>query len=251
MSESRAAMRGALLLASLVACATAGAQTGVPSAAAASAAERAQRESDRTMYWIRVLADKPPPTKAAAAPAPKPVAAAPAPAAAAKPVVAEAREKVRVASAANVPPAPVATVTTPGSVAQPPALGVLPSAPNTKDPTSPNVGADVAGAAAAGTLALPQPEPVPPPEPDPGLTLVKSVQPDFPGNIVMKVHKGNVEVRFEVEPDGTVSDAVATQSSHPRLNAAAVEAVKQWRFKPGPRGHTAAVNLVFDIDKEP
>jgi len=246
MFESRFAPRGAVMLACALACATAGAQSGVPSAAAASAAERAQRESDRTMYWIRVLADKPPPTKAAATPKPLAAAPAPAPAAAAKPV-ADAREKLRVAAAA----APTAQAATPANAGQPPALGVLPSAPDTRDPASQNMGADVAGAAAAGTLAMPQPEPAPAPPPDPGLTLVKSVQPDFPGNIVMKVRKGNVEVRFEVEPDGVVSDAVAVQSSNPRLNSAAVEAVKQWRFKPGPRGHTAAVNLVFDIDKEP
>jgi len=40
------------------------------------------------------------------------------------------------------------------------------------------------------------------------------------------------------------------ESSHPRLNDAALEAIRQWRFKPTPMTHTAMVNLVFNIDAE-
>ena len=66
----------------------------------------------------------------------------------------------------------------------------------------------------------------------------------------MRVRKGNVEVKFEVEPGGSVVEADVVESSNARLNDAALEAVKQWRFKPGPKSHTALVNLVFNIDTE-
>lgn len=245
MTRSGFALRGALLLACALGCAAAGAQV-APSAAAASAAERAQKETDRTMYWIRVLATKPAPAKAAAAAKPV-VAVAPA----ARPV-AEAREKVKAATAApaaagpltdapNAAPARVALAQAP-TLSQPPIAG----ASDTSALSSSHAD-DVASGVADTTLPEAAPQPA---EPDPGLSQTKLVQPDFPPNVVQRVHKGNVEVRFEVEPDGTVSDAVVVQSSNAHLDSAAVEAVRQWRFKPTPMSHTAAVNLVFDIDKE-
>jgi len=87
-------------------------------------------------------------------------------------------------------------------------------------------------------------------EPDPGLINVKLVQPDFPSNVVERIRKGNVAVRFEVEPGGEVVDAAVVESSHARLNSAALKAIRQWRFKPTPSTHTAQVNLVFNIDAE-
>ena len=249
-------LRSALLLACVFACEATWAQAGVPSSAAASAAERAQKETDRTMYWIRVLADRPAPVKAAPAAAPVPAAPKPAAAVAAAPVAkpaAELRERTKVAAAS---PAPASTmsdsVVSPAPGAARPATGIPQSPIPDVDPTAlSSPGADNAAAVGA-SAALPRSEltPLPPEEPDPGLSQIKSVRPDFPGNVVLKVRKGNVEVRFEVEPGGTVTDAVVVQSSNTRLNNAAIEAVKQWVFKPGPRYHTAAVNLVFDIDKE-
>jgi len=249
MTEPTSALRSTLLLACALACTATWGQAAPQSAAAASAAERAQRETDRTMYWIRVLATKPAPVKTAAAPtpAPAPAPAAPAPkiaVAAAAPApapkpAAEARTKVA-AAPANATPAPtkvaMASIPTPSTVSD----ATYPSALSSSS-------ADHA-AVALPPVAAPQPEP--PAEPDPGLIQIKSVQPDFPGVVVKRVRKGNVEVHFEVEPNGTVSDAVVVESSNHRLNDAAIDAIKQWRFKPTPMSHTAAVNLVFDIDKE-
>jgi len=243
MTQPGFALRGALSLACALACAPAGAQV-APSAAAASAAERAQKEADRTMYWIRVLATKPAPVKAPPAPAPRPVVAA---APAARPV-AEAHDKLKVATptgtpsnATNAAPAQLALAQAP-TLSQPP----IASASDTSALSS-NHADDIA----AGLADTTAPEPaLPPAEPDPGLSQMKLVQPDFPPNVVKRVHKGNVEVRFEVDPEGTVTDAVVVQSSNARLNSAAIEAIRQWRFKPTPMSHTAAVNLVFDIDKE-
>jgi len=236
MREPGSARTGALLVACALACDVACAQPALQSSAAASAAERAQKESDRTMYWIRVLATTPAPVKAP----PKP-AAAPA-------LPAEAREKPRAAAApatptatgSNAAPAPkaVAHVPTPaqaavGNASEPSALSSR-SADNV-----------------ASTRALPPLEvtPSPPPEPDPGLVQIKSVQPEFPVSVVERIRKGHVEVRFEVEPGGTVVDATVVGTSSPRLNGSALDAVKQWRFKPTSASHTAAVDLVFNIDK--
>jgi TonB family protein len=93
--------------------------------------------------------------------------------------------------------------------------------------------------------------PAPPPaeEPDAGLVHLESVEPEFPTTIVRRIRKGNVEVRLEVEPGGTVVGATVVETSHPGLNRSAVEALKQWRFKPSTRTHVALVNLVFDIDR--
>ncbi len=262
MTEPRVAPRGALLLACALATATAWAQPAVPSASAASAAEKAQKETDRTMYWIRVLASKPavkpaaaPAPVAAVTPAPRPAAPAPvATAAAAKPA-AETREKAKSA------PPPATTVVAAAQEAAPPIVGKTstPAQAPAREVSEPlaapsiNNGVDTgAPATPAASAALPVPDVASPPaeEPDPGLIQIESAQPDFPTAIVRRVHKGNVEVHFEVEPGGKVVEATVVESSHPRLDDAAIEAVKKWRFKPGTRYHTAAVNLKFDIDTE-
>ena len=239
MTDSRSARAAALLL--LLACTLAGntawAQQALPSSTAASAAERAQKETDRTMYWIRVLAVKPGPAPVAARPPlpPRAVATAPAPAARA---IAEAREKLRGTAA----PAPIAGA--PADVAQVPA----PALPLPAVAATPDTAAPLAADAAAAVAPAPEIAPEVDAEPDPGLVQVKSVEPDFPADIVRRVHKGNVEVRFEVDPDGSVVDAAVVDSSHSHLNRAALLAVKQWRFKPTTKTHVALVNLVFDTD---
>jgi protein TonB len=232
MTEPRSALRGALLLACAFACEAARAQP-APSPSAASAAERAQKEADRPLYWIRVLADKPAPVRPA--PAPRPVAAA-APAARA---TTEAREKATAAVA------PLAAAPDPDPDHVPIADAPESTAPN-------GIGTDNLAAAVAATAALPRLDvaQAPAAASDPGLVQVKSVEPDFPPAVVNRLHKGNVEVRFEVDPRGQVIDATVVESSHPRLNEPAVEAIRQWRFKPTPTAHTALVNLVFNIDTE-
>jgi len=262
---------GALTFA-LAATAGAWAQTSAtpitPSASSAAAAERAQKQSDRALYWIRVLADKPA-TKPAAAPA-QAARPAPAPAPAARP----APETPRVAQAAPPAPAPA-----PKSAAAPALAAPLPTATNdtganlalgarSTHEATPSAGTvatagaagpagldaspAVGGAIAAPALAAPALD-VPPPqeaaeEPDQGLVLVKSVDPEFPMNVMRRVRKGEVEVRFEVAADGQVESVSVEKSTHHSLDAAALDAVRQWRFKPGSRGHTALVALAFDMD---
>ena len=242
MNGPRSALRGALLLAFAIASEAASAQATIAPSAAASAAERAQKETDRTMYWIRVLADRPAPVKAAPATTPKPAAVP------ATKAVAEVREKpksVVVPATTTVAAAPTAA-----ALGKPSTPSIAPGL-DTSEPTSALSSsiADKAAVAPAPVAELP-PASAQVDEPDPGLAQIKSVRPDFPGRIVMRVHKGHVEVRFEVEPGGTVTDAVVVDSSDAHLNQAAIDAVKQWQFKPSSRYHTAAVDLAFDIDKE-
>jgi len=257
---------GALTFA-LAATAGAWAQTAAtpatPSASSAAAAERAQQQSDRALYWIRVLADKPAAKPAAAPAAPKP---APAPAPAARP----APETPRVAQAPAPAPAP-APKSAPAPVATAaaePAANLALGARTTPEPT-PSAGTvatgNLAGPAASldaspavgGAIAAPAltapPLDVPPPqeapeEPDQGLVMVKSVDPEFPMNLMRRLRKGEVEVRFEVGADGQVETVSVEKSTHHGLDNAALEAVRQWRFKPGPRGHTALVDLAFNMD---
>ena len=72
--------------------------------------------------------------------------------------------------------------------------------------------------------------------------------PQFPISTMRRLRKGEVEVKFEVGPDGVVDVVTVMKTTSPSLNSAAVEAVRQWRFKPTPKGHTAMVDLAFNLD---
>ena len=264
MTELRIIARCVLLLAAAVASTATLAQV-APSAAASAAADRAQKETDRTMYWIRVLAEKPAPKAA------KPVAAAPA--APAK-VAATAEPRAKVASAAPAPGATTTAAPTPTSadvanaasssvVAPAPSAATAPSLAaatgsanggNTTALPSGGLDAGVSSAGLAGALAAPSATaapidvPVAEEEPDPGLIMIKSADPEFPIAAMRRLRKGEVEVKFEVGPDGVVDVVTVMKTSNASLNSAAVEAVRQWRFKPTPKGHTALVDLAFNLD---
>ena len=260
MTDLRIIARCILMLAAAAASTTAMAQV-PPSAAASAAAEKAQKETDRTMYWIRVLATTPAPKAPAA---PKPVAAAPAPAPRAAP------ERVKVAAApapaavaapapstadiANATPSPV-VVAAPGPAA--PSLAAATGTAGTGNASAMSTGgldaglssAGVAGGLVAPSASAPQVDiPSVEEESDPGLIMIKSADPEFPIATMRRLRKGEVEVKFEVGPDGVVDVVTVMKTTNQTLNAAAIAAVKQWRFKPTPRGHTAMVDLAFDID---
>ena len=261
MTELRIIARCVLLLAGVAASTMTVAQVVAPSAAASAAADKAQKETDRTMYWIRVLATTP---------APKPVAAA-RPAAPAAPqaklAAAPAPAPVKVASATTSPSTatsadsanalPASVVVPAPSAAVAPSLAAATGAANSGNAsamTTGGVDAGVSAAGVAGSLIAPSASapqidvPVADEEPDPGLIMVKSADPQFPINTMRRLRKGEVEVKFEVGADGVVDVVTVMKSTSPSLNAAAVEAVRQWRFKATPKGHTALVDLAFNMD---
>jgi len=257
MTDLRLIARCVLMLASAATSSAALAQAIAPSAAASAAAERAQKETDRTMYWIRVLAATPAPKApkaAAAAPAPR-VAAAPAPApvkvAAAPTQTAPAPSS---ADIANATPAPVVAA----APAPAPSLAATNGTAGNGNSTAMTTGGADAGVASAGVaagIAAPAATAaqvdIPPveEEPDPGLIMTKSADPQFPVAAMKRLRKGEVEVKFEVNPDGVVDSVSVLKTSNPGLNASAMDAVRQWRFKPTPKAHTAAVALAFNLDQ--
>jgi TonB family protein len=56
---------------------------------------------------------------------------------------------------------------------------------------------------------------------------------------------GTVKVMITVLPNGTVKDAKVV-GGHPLLAAAALDAVKKWRFEAGPDVETGVVEFRFD-----
>ena len=264
MTDLRIIARYVLMLAGAAVSTATLAQVIAPSAAASAAAEKAQKETDRTMYWIRVLAATP----AAKPAAPKPAAAVPAPAPAVQ-AKAAAPERVKVAAAAPAPlpvaqstvdaanaaPSPVVVAAPPAAVAPSLAAGTG-TASIGKNAAMASGGLDAgvsAGGLGAGIVAPSVAPatidvPVAEEEPDPGLIMIKSADPEFPISTMRRLRKGEVEVKFEVGPDGVVDVVTVMKTTSASLNNAAVEAVRQWRFKPTPKGHTALVDLAFNLD---
>ncbi|MEJ6000815.1 TonB family protein [Paucibacter soli] len=189
---------------------------------ALSDAERAKRDADKVFQWIKFNADKAPAKPAAPAPAPaKPVAkAAPrheAPAPSRKVEEAQTQPEPALASAASSSPAP-----------EPVQL-----------------------AAASPTLNPPPPAaiaPAPEPETEVALQLVSKVEPEIPRQLLSSVRSGLVVVKFTVEPNGAVSGAEATKSSHRKLAVAAIDAVNQWRFAPIPKAREVSVEIGFQAE---
>ena len=63
--------------------------------------------------------------------------------------------------------------------------------------------------------------------------LIKDVKAAYTPEAMRKKQQGRVGLALTVKPDGTVGKVRVTQHLSPELDAEAVKAVKQWRFKPG------------------
>jgi TonB family protein len=61
--------------------------------------------------------------------------------------------------------------------------------------------------------------------------LIKKVDPDYPAEARRNGIQGDVELRITFDKEGTVTDA-ALISGPTELAPAAIEAVKQWKYKP-------------------
>ena len=253
------------LVASLVAVPAAQAQAGADASKAKSElspTERAQRDADKVFQWIRFHADKPGakpaiilPGQGAAAPAPASAAVAAKPnnnrapernadAAGARRNVAagnpdrrgitEAVADVAVEAGRAESTAALSPEATQLAAASLSATNVPAVLPETLAPT--------AAPAAAAVFAEP------PPVVETPLKAIKMVEPEFPRQLQSTLRSGTVQVRFTVMPDGSVGRAEAIQTTHRRLNPAALDAVNQWRFEPIAKAREATVELVFRVE---
>jgi TonB family protein len=59
---------------------------------------------------------------------------------------------------------------------------------------------------------------------------IKDVKPDYPANLRAAGVSGQVRLQATIAVDGTVREVTVVKSVHPDLDAAAVEAVRQWLF---------------------
>ena len=220
---------------------TAGAPSASAPAAELTPAERAKRDAEKVFHWITIHGDKPrkapaatptkdekPPTVVRLKPPPAApsTAAPPAPALAAN-LAAAPRPEAGASTVAANNPAPLPTPASPAdTVARNTAASTPLSAPS----------------AAAITSAPPVEV-----EDDAIDTLVPVTQsePKFPINLVRTLRSGQVQVRFTVQPDGSVVEPVVVTTSNPRLNAAALAAVLQWRFAPVRKPQQGVVELGF------
>ena len=77
--------------------------------------------------------------------------------------------------------------------------------------------------------------------------LVSEVKPRYPDDAKQRQVQGNVEVEAVVKTDGTVGDVTVTKSLDPQLDEEAVNATKQWRFRPGTKDGTT-VDVIVQIE---
>ena len=224
------------------------AQTAASSAAASpasspdiSAADRAQRDADKVFRWIMIHSDKPRKSSAVAAPpatvvAPKDDKA-----------VAAARAKP-VARAASKPDEAVAEPAGALAAARPPTDGVARVAAKSGDATGAVVVPDRARATADDAAPTPVNVAAAAPIDVAGDVLkpISQAEPEFPASVLRGLRNGQVQVRFNVLPDGSVSEPAVVESSNRRLNPSVLAAVAQWKFAPIRQTQTGIVNLVFN-----
>ncbi len=72
--------------------------------------------------------------------------------------------------------------------------------------------------------------------------LLNKTLPRFPKNVVISAR---ITLQFKVLPDGTVSSVTPLQKADPELEAAAIRALKTWRFSPSRDGLVAIGRIPF------
>lgn len=93
----------------------------------------------------------------------------------------------------------------------------------------------------------PAPAPAQEAAPEPvNLVVARSVQPQMPARAEREGVSGSVTVQFTVQPDGSVSNPVVTRATPSGyFDAAALEAVRQFRFRPIPRSAKGSQTFNF------
>ena len=77
-------------------------------------------------------------------------------------------------------------------------------------------------------------------------------RPEVPYNLRAPGSTGSAVVAFIVDADGNVRDPQVVQATRPEYGIAAVQAVSQWKFRPGRKGGRNVnvlmrVPIVFDV----
>ena len=234
----------------------------VDAKAAMSDVERAKRDADKVFQWIKFHAEKgeKKPAHEAKAEPPNPDAKpvlAPAPVAR-RQELAPAAERALAARNAAQDAAPVVASASPAPASIGQAAGTSGGqsaaqtiAPPTSVPQpmsetpSPQVVAMPAPSTAAPVGKAPEPEPDDEPAP---LKLLHKVDPEYPRALLAQQRAGSVLVQFTVRPDGSVDAPQALRSPDRKLSAAALNAVKQWRFGPIPAPRQVSVEIGFQVD---
>ncbi len=83
--------------------------------------------------------------------------------------------------------------------------------------------------------------------PGQGPGLIKKVEPRYPPIARSARMEGTVVVDAVIRKDGTVSDVKVLKSSNPMFEQECVEAVRQWRFTPGPQDVILTVTVNFTL----
>ncbi|MCK6445533.1 MAG: energy transducer TonB [Planctomycetes bacterium] len=86
---------------------------------------------------------------------------------------------------------------------------------------------------------------VAPPPPDTPAVFLAGDEPTYPKISRRLNEEGSVVLRVAVDATGVVTDVrVQTSSGYPRLDEAAIEAVKRWRYTPATRGGVAVATIL-------
>lgn len=79
--------------------------------------------------------------------------------------------------------------------------------------------------------------------------LIHPVEPHYPDNVRKEKTTGQVVIQAIIEKDGAVARATVVRPVHPDLDAAALEAVRQWRYEPAKQnGKPLAVYMTITVD---
>ena len=227
-----AAIASCLVFATL--CSAAWSQSAPTPAAApvVSDSDRAKRDAEKVFQWIRIHSDKP---RRAAVAAP--------PAAPAAPVVA-ARPKPASKSNESGITETVTPLATARTEAPREAAPAAPAPIETSSAAAPSA-ADKPSETLVATASQKSKVEV---DEDLMLIPVHRTEPEFSKALMRTLRKGQVQVSFTVKPDGTVTQAQAVTSTHPRLKDVAVATVQEWRFQPLRHAQQAVVDLGFNLD---
>lgn len=192
--------------------------TSAASAPAPDAMERAQRQADNVMRWIKVHAEKP-----RAAP------------------IKTVDPSVKTMLAPQVPKAAV--------VAAPVAESFKAVATSTPEPFAPPQEASPTARqqqAEAAVVAAEEPSPEPPEEEAEPLKAIMLEQPAIPINVLSVLNApSKIVVQFTVDTSGAVSDIKVLSSGRSQLNKPTIAAINKWRFEPIKTPRVERVEFTF------